>query len=276
MNISAQDVNKLRQQTGVGMMDCKKALVEAEGDFDKAIELLRKKGQKVSAARADRNTQEGSVFTAHTPDHTRAVIAALGCETDFVAKNEEFQAIGTKIAALALAQQPAGLTELLALELEGKPVQEALEELMGKMGEKIALASYKELSSDQAVSYIHTGGKLGVLVALSGTTSDASMAAGKDVAMQIAAMKPLGVSKDNIDEATIERELSIAREEVRAQGKPEEMIDRIAQGKLQKFFKENTLLAQPFVKDSNMSVEQYLQSIAKDLTVTAFERVSVV
>ncbi len=275
MAITAQEVNKLRQMTGAGMMDCKKALVEAEGDFDKAIEILRKKGQKLSEKRADRETKEGSVFVRVSDDGTTAHLIAFTCETDFVAKNEDFQSLGNEIADAALANNPADLAALNALSLDGQSVEDKVTELLGKIGEKLAVTAYETISGEKVASYIHSNGKLGVLVAMTGA-GDADVAdAGKDVGMQIAAMNPVALDKDGVDPTTIEKEIEIGRDQARQEGKPEAILDKIAQGKLQKFFKENTLLSQSFVKEPKQSVAQYLDSVNKGLTVSAFKRVSI-
>ncbi|OEK01979.1 translation elongation factor Ts [Roseivirga sp. 4D4] len=275
MAITAQEVNKLRQMTGAGMMDCKKALVEAEGDFDKAIEILRKKGQKLSEKRADRETKEGSVFVRVSEDGTNAHLVAFTCETDFVAKNEDFQSLGNEIADAALANNPADLAALNALSLGDLTVEAKVTELLGKIGEKLAVTAYETISGEKVASYIHSNGKLGVLVAMTGA-GDADVAdAGKDVGMQIAAMNPVALDKDGVDSAVVEKEIEIGRDQARQEGKPEAILDKIAQGKLQKFFKENTLLSQAFVKEPKQSVAQYLDSVNKGLTVTAFKRVSI-
>ena len=275
--ISAQDINQLRKQTGAGMMDCKKALTEAEGDFEKAIEILRKKGQKISAARADRTTAEGIVLAKTNNANNYGVVLSLSCETDFVAKNEIFQQLGQTILEAAFIHQPNTREDLLRLSLEGGlTIQEKITELMGKMGEKIAITAYSTLSSETVVSYMHMGHKLGVLVGLQGSHTPQVIEAGKNVAMQIAAMNPLAVDKSGIDTATVDRELAIAKEQARNEGKPEMMLDKIAQGRLNKFFKDNTLLDQPFVKNNGLTIAQYLASVATDLTVITFERVSIV
>ncbi|MBO6494677.1 translation elongation factor Ts [Roseivirga sp.] len=275
MAITATDVNKLRQMTGAGMMDCKKALVEADGDFDKAIEILRKKGQKLSEKRADRETKEGSVFVRTSEDKTSAIIISFTCETDFVAKNDDFQSLGNEIADAAMANKPADLAALNELSLGELTVQAKVTEYIGKIGEKLAVNHYETLTSEQVASYIHSNGKLGVLVALTGTGGNDVAEAGKDVGMQIAAMNPVAVDKDGVDQATIEKEVEIGKEQARAEGKPEQIIEKIAMGKLNKFFQENTLLSQPFVKDSKQSVQQYLDSVNKGMTVTEFKRVAI-
>ncbi|MEJ1238464.1 translation elongation factor Ts [Chryseolinea sp. T2] len=273
--ISAQDVNKLRQMTGAGMMDCKKALTEAEGDFDKAIEILRKKGQKVSASRSDRDAKEGSVFVKASDDKKEAVLIALNCETDFVAKNEEFQALGKLIVDTAFSNKPASKDALLSIKVGELTLNDRIVELVGKIGEKIEVSEYVHMKGEAVVSYIHAGSKLGVLVSLKGVNGKDVTDAGKDVGMQIAAMNPLGVDDKSVDKTIIEKELEIAKAQILAEGKPENMVEKIAQGKLQRFFKDNTLLAQPFVKDNSKTVAQYLDSVTKGLTVAEFKRVAI-
>ena len=274
MAITAKDVNKLRQMTGAGMMDCKKALVEAEGDFDKAVEILRKKGQKISASRSDRETNEGTVFVKTSDDNKEAVMLSLNCETDFVAKNEEFQSVGNAILDAAFQNKPANVEELQKFKVGDLTIQEKLTELVGKIGEKIDIGTYETLSSEMVVSYIHAGSRLGVLVALENVGGDAEEA-GRDIGMQIAAMKPAALDKEEVDQATIDRELEIGRDQARSEGKPDNIIEKIAQGKLHKFIKENTLVNQAFVKDPGMTVAQYLDSVNKGMKVVAFKRVSV-
>tara|TARA_R110001592_G_C13163830_1_gene749192 strand:+ start:2322 stop:3152 length:831 start_codon:yes stop_codon:yes gene_type:complete len=275
MAITAKEVNQLRQMTGAGMMDCKKALVESEGDFDKAIEILRKKGQKLSEKRADRATSEGAVYVRSSEDGSEAILIAFTCETDFVAKNGDFQALGNEIADAAIANKPADLEALNALSLGNISVQDKVTELLGKIGEKLEVSVYEKLSADQVVSYIHSTGKLGVLVALTGVGSADVAEAGKDVGMQIAAMNPVAVDKDGVDSSVIEKEIEIGKDIARQEGKPEAMLDKIAEGKLNKFFKENTLLSQAFVKDPKVNVQQYLDSVNKGLTVSTFKRVAI-
>ena len=276
MAISAKDVNKLRQMTGAGMMDCKKALVEADGDFDKAIELLRKKGQKVSAARAEREATEGAVFAKTNNDNSEGVIVALNCETDFVAKNEEFLKMGEDITSIAFEKNPGSKEELLKLQLGDKSIEEKITEMIGKIGEKIEVSEYTRVKGEAVVPYIHAGNKLGVLVALSNASANGEvLEAGKDVGMQIAAMNPVAVDKEGVDSSIVEKEMEIGREQARAEGKPDNIVDKIAQGKLQKFYKENTLLHQQFVKDSSLTVSQYLDNVSKGMTVKEFKRVSV-
>ncbi|MBK6263623.1 elongation factor Ts [Marivirga sp. S37H4] len=275
MAITAQEVNKLRKMTGAGMMDCKKALVEADGDFDKAIENLRKKGQKLSEKRADRETTEGTIFIKTNADETEAFLISLTCETDFVAKNEDFQKMGNTIINLVTEHKPADLDALKALPLDGLTVQEKLVELIGKIGEKLEISDYEKISGEKVVSYVHAGSKLGVLVALKNTGSSDANAVGRDVAMQIAAMNPVALDKDGVDSSIIEKEIEIGKETARQEGKPEEMLEKIAQGKLNKFFKENTLLSQAFVKDNKLTIAQYLDSANKGMTVSEFKRVAI-
>ena len=273
--ISAQDVNKLRTMTGAGMMDCKKALTESDGDFEKAIEILRKKGQKVSASRSDRDAKEGSVFIKVSDDKKEAVLIALNCETDFVAKNEEFQNLGKLIAETAFAKKSATKEALLAEQAGGLTINEKITELVGKIGEKLEVSSFIHMKGEAIVPYIHSGSKLGVLVSLKGVNGKDVTDAGKDIGMQIAAMNPVAVSESDVDKTLIEKELEIAKAQILAEGKPGHMVEKIAQGKLNKFFKESTLLPQTFVKDNSKTVAQYLDSVTKGLTVAEFKRVSI-
>ena len=274
VKISAADVKKLREMTGAGMMDCKKALTEAEGDFDKAIEFLRKKGQKLSVKRADRSAKEGVVLAVVSDDHTKGVIVRLGCETDFVAKNDDFVGLAQEFANIALAEFPATIDELLALPYaDGLTIGEKVIERLGVIGEKVEISSYERLAAGQVAPYIHMGNKAGVLVGLNLDNAD-FYDAGRDVAMQVAAMRPVAVDKDGVDQTIIEKEIEIGKEQARNEGKPEAILEKIALGKLNKFFKENTLLNQQFVKDSKQSVSQYLQGFDKELTVTDFKHVT--
>lgn len=273
--ISAQDVNKLRQMTGAGMMDCKKALTEAGGDFDKAIEVLRKKGQKVSASRSDRDAKEGSVFVKVSDDKTEAVLIALNCETDFVAKNDEFQNLGKLIAEKAFQEKPADKAALLNLKADNLTLNDKIVDLVGKIGEKIEVSEYIYMKGEAVVPYIHAGAKLGVLVSLKGVNGKDVTEAGKDVGMQIAAMNPVAVDEKSVDRTVVDKELEIAKAQILAEGKPANMVDKIAQGKLQKFFKDSTLMHQAFVKDSSKTVAQYLDTVTKGLTVAEFKRVSI-
>ena len=273
--IAAQDVNKLRQMTGAGMMDCKKALTEANGDFEKAIEILRKKGQKVSASRSDKDAKEGSVFVKVSDDKKEAVLIALNCETDFVAKNEEFQNLGKLIAETAFKHKPANKEALLNLKAGDLTINDKIVELVGKIGEKVEVSEYIHMKGEVVVPYIHAGSKLGVLVSLKGINGKDVTDAGKDIGMQIAAMNPVAVDEKSVDKTVIEKELEIAKAQILAEGKPENMVEKIAQGKLQKFFKESTLLHQAFVKDNSKTVAQYLDTVSKGLTVAEFKRVTI-
>ena len=273
--ITAQDVNKLRTMTGAGMMDCKKALTEADGDFEKAIEILRKKGQKVSASRSDRDAKEGSVFIKVSNDSKEAMLIALNCETDFVAKNDAFQELGKLIVETAFAKKSATKEALMAEKAGDLTLQDKITELVGKIGEKLEVSTYVHMKGEAIVPYIHSGSKLGVLVSLKGVNGKDVTEAGKDVGMQIAAMNPVAVDEKSIDPAIIAKELEIAKAQIIAEGKPENMVDKIAAGKLNKFFKESTLLPQSFVKDNTKTVAQYLDSVTKGLTVAEFKRVAI-
>lgn len=273
--ITAQDVNKLRSMTGAGMMDCKKALTEANGDFEKAIEILRKKGQKVSASRSDKDAKEGSVFVKTSDDKKEAVLIALNCETDFVAKNEEFQSLGKLIAETAFNKKSASKEVLLAESVGSLTINEKITELVGKIGEKIEVKEFVRMTGEAVVPYIHAGSKLGVLVSLKGVNGKDVTDAGKDVGMQIAAMNPVAIDEKSVDKTVIEKELEIAKAQILAEGKPENMVDKIAQGKLNKFFKDNTLVHQLFVKDNSKTIAQYLDSVSKGLTVAEFKRIAI-
>ncbi len=261
--------------TGAGMMDCKKALTEADGDFDKAIEILRKKGQKVSASRSDKEAKEGSVFIKVSDDKKEAVLIALNCETDFVAKNDEFQALGKLIADTAFARKPATKEALLQEKAGDLTINDRITELVGKIGEKLEISEYVRMQGEAIVPYIHAGSKLGVLVSLKGVNGKDVTDAGKDVGMQIAAMNPVAVDEKSVDKSVIEKELEIAKAQILAEGKPQNMVEKIAQGKLQKFYKESTLVHQIFVKDNSKTVAQYLDSVSKGLAVADFKRVSI-
>jgi len=274
MAITASQVNELRKATGAGMMDCKKALQENDGDMQAAIDYLRKKGQKISDKRSDRESNEGFVIALTSDDNKKGVVVELNCETDFVAKNADFVALAEKFANVAMSNFPADKEALLACELDGSTIKDVLLDNMAKIGEKIEIGNYATLEAENVVSYIHAGNKIGVLVGLT-VGGDAASNAGKDAAMQIAAMNPMAVNKDGIAQEAIDRELEIAKEQILAEGKPEHMVEKIAQGKLGKFFKENTLLSQPFVKDSSMSVEKMLKSVDTNLTVIAFRRLGI-
>ncbi len=271
--ITAADVNKLRQITGAGMMDCKKALAEAEGDFEKAIDYLRKKGQKVAANRADREAKEGYIIAQTNAEGTKGYLVAISCETDFVAKNQDFVNFAQGILDVAIANNPADAEALKALPFDGATVNDKVFDMVGKIGEKIELSRYEMIEAPKVIAYNHPGNRLASMVGLSSATAPES--AGKDVAMQIAAMSPVAIDKGDVDSATIERELEIAKEQIRAEGKPEEMIEKIAAGKLNKFYQESTLLNQSFIKEDKKSVGQYLDSVEKGLTVSVFKRVQI-
>ena len=269
-NISASDVGKLRKQTGSGMMDCKKALVEANGDFDLAVDILRKKGQKVAAKRADRQAMEGVVIAKNNDANSKAILISLNCETDFVAKNEDFIAIAQDILDTAVSADLSSAEAIHDLKLSnGMTVAEKVLEQTGVIGEKIEISA--QLIEDvQVSSYIHAGNRLATLVGFNATTD---LQVARDVAMQVAAMNPLAVDKDGIDQETIDRELEIAKDLARQEGKPEEMLEKIAFGRLNKFYKENTLLNQAFIKDGKKTVAQYLKDQHDSLSVTCFKRV---
>ncbi|SFD98343.1 translation elongation factor Ts [Thermophagus xiamenensis] len=272
MAITAADVSKLRKMTGAGMMDCKKALQEAGGDFDKAVEVIRKKGMAVASKRADREASEGVVLSKVSSDARKGALLVLNCETDFVAKNDSFVALAQSILDLALEKGANTLDEVKALELDGVPVKDVITEQIGVIGEKLELAAFEVIEAESVISYIHPGNKLATIVGFNKANIENQMA--KDVAMQVAAMAPVAVDRDSVPQDIVEKELEIGKEMARNEGKPEEMLDRIAQGRLGKFFKENTLLEQAFVKDNKMSIKQYLQSADKELTVTGFKRFS--
>lgn len=275
MGISAADVKALRDKTGAGMMDCKKALVEADGNIEKAIELLRKKGQKLSAKRADREANEGVVIAQVSECGKKGIVIKLSCETDFVSKNEEFVAFAQKIADSAISLFSATKEELLASDFGGITLGDKITEYVGVIGEKVELANYETIEGELVVPYIHMGYRAGVVVALNKAGDDV-VDAGKNVAMQVAAMKPIALDKDGIDASVIEKEIEIGMEQARRDGKPEAMLERIAQGKLGKFYKENTLLNQVYVKNNKQNIAQYLQSVGKDLTATGFKHVKLV
>lgn len=267
--ITAAEVNKLRKTTGAGMMDCKKALVEANGDFELAIEILRKQGQKVAAKRADRESTEGAAIAVVNADHTEGAVIVLGCETDFVGKNESFVNLAKELADRAL--QSSSKEELLNADFGGITVAEKLIEQTGVIGEKIELAAFEKISAPYVGSYIHSG-KIATIVGLSAKVDGAEEVA-KDVAMQAAAMNPIALNEEGVDQSVIDKEIEIAKDQLRQEGKPEAMLDKIAQGKLQRFFKDNTLVNQDFIKDSKMSVAKYVKSIG-DVEVTGFKRVA--
>jgi len=272
MAITAADVNKLRQQTGAGMMDCKKALEESNGDFEAAIDFLRKKGAKVAANRQDRDAKEGVVLAKTSADNTSAVVVSVNCETDFVAKNADFIQFAESVAAIALSKKPGTIDELKALPYNNDiTVGDKFMEQVGKIGEKIDIGYYNLINAPRVVGYIHPGNRLAVAIGFNKNVSDE---VAKNIAMQAAAMAPVAIDKDDVDQTIINRELDIARETTRAEGKPEDMVEKIAQGKLNKFYKESTLLNQEYFIDNKLTVRQYLQSVEKDLTVSALKRYS--
>jgi len=275
VSISAADVNKLRQQTGAGMMDCRKALVESEGDFEKAIDWLRAKGQKVAANRSDREAKEGVAIAKASADNKYGVIVNLSSETDFVAKNQDFIDFAQQVAETALNSGVQTIDELKAIDLGGNTVGDRLMEMVAKIGEKIDITRFEHVSAETVVPYIHGNFRIGVLVGMNKAASEQIIAAGKDVAMQIAAMNPIAVDAEGVSPETVERERAIAIEQIVAEGKPTDMAEKIAAGKINKFFKDNTLLPQAFVKDNGKTVGDYLKSVEGDLTVTAFKRVAI-
>jgi elongation factor Ts len=270
VTITASDVNKLRTTTGAGMMDCKKALTETNGDFEAAIDLLRKKGQKVAANRGDRDAKEGKAIAK--TNGTRGIIISLNCETDFVAINEDFGKTAETMANIALEKAPADHDALLALPYEGTmTIAEKVLEMVGRIGEKIQIARYEQIAAAKVVAYNHPGNKFACIVGFNKEVSDE---VAKNIAMQVTSMAPVAVDKGDVDTSMLERELDIAREQVRAEGKPEDMVEKIAQGKLNKFYKESTLLNQEYIKDAKKTIRQYLQDSDKELTVTGFKRVA--
>ncbi len=272
MAITAADVSKLRKSTGAGMMDCKKALTEAEGDFEKAVEIIRKKGQAIANKRADREATEGVVLAKVTEDNKKGAMLVLNCETDFVAKNESFVAFAASILDAALAADATDLEAVKALELNGRPVQEQITEQTGVIGEKLDLSFFDKVSAESVVAYIHPGNKLATLVGFNQAGVDAQV--GKDVAMQAAAMAPVALNADSVPADVKEKELEIGKEMARNEGKPEAMLEKIAMGRLNKFYKESTLLEQAFVKDNKISIKQYLDNTSKGLTAVDFKRFS--
>ena len=271
MKITASEVNKLRQATGAGMMDCKNALVEAEGDFDLAVENLRKKGQKVAAKRADRDSAEGAVLARVNAENTAAVLVSVNCETDFVAKNDSYLALANSILDVALNQ--TSLEGLLAADLGGMTVAEKLIEQTGVIGEKIEIGGFERIEDAFVGYYIHAGNRIATIVGLSAPIDDAAEVA-KNVAMQAAAMNPLALNEDGVDASVIEKEIEIAKDQLRLEGKPEAMLDNIAKGKIKRFFKDNTLVNQDYIKDNKQSVAQYVKSVDTELTVTNFRRLA--
>ena len=266
--ITASEVNALRKQTGAGMMDCKNALVEANGDIEKAVDILRKKGQKVAAKRADREASEGVVISASNGQF--GALIALNCETDFVAKNDSFISLAWSFLDIAMSNKPANIEALKVCTLNNMTIEDKIIEQTGVIGEKLDLSSYEIVESPHVSAYIHGGNRLATLVGLSSSVDEQI---GKDIAMQVAAMNPIALNEDSVPQSIKDNELDVAKDLARQEGKPEEMLERIASGRLKKFFKENTLLNQDFIKESKISVSQYLNNIEKDLTVTNFKRI---
>ena len=274
MAITAADVNKLRQQTGAGMMDCKNALVEANGDFETAIDILRKKGQKIAAKRGDNDAREGLIIAQASADGKSGVILTLNCETDFVAKNDGYRALVQSLVDIALNNMPSSIDDLKALKYDDRlTVDEKITEQIGVIGEKLDLSNYSTIKADKVVAYNHPGNQLATLVGLN-SGSETAEDAGKQVAMQVAAMNPIALNKDGVDARTIEREIEVGKELAIQEGKPVDMAEKIAMGRLNKFFQENTLLSQAFVRDNKLTVADFLSSSEKDLTVTDFRRFS--
>jgi len=271
--ITAADVNKLRKQTGAGMMDCKNALVENDGDFEKAIDFLRKKGQKVAAKRSDRDASEGVVLSKVSADNSFGAVITLNCETDFVAKNDDFVAFTATVLDAAIENKAKSIDELKAIKIDGATVEELITDQVGKIGEMIKIGDYSCLEGAYIKSYIHNGNRIATLVEMSKSV-DGIDEVSKDVAMQVAAMNPVALTKDNVDKEVIDRELEIAKDQIRQEGKPEHMLEKIAAGKLNKFFKESTLLSQDFIKNSKINVETYVKELDADLTVSNFKRFS--
>ena len=271
--ITAADVNKLRTMTGAGMMDCKKALVEADGDFEAARDILRKHGQKIADKRAENETSEGLVLVNVSEDGTNGKLVALACETESVAKVANFRELAQQILDTAVRTNAGTKEDLLAATAaDGLTVQEHVTDLMGKIGEKLDV-TYATLTAEKVASYVHSDSKKGVLVGLKNVGSADTAEVGRDVAMQIVAMKPVAVDKDGVDSATVEREIEVGKEQARAEGKPEAMLEKISQGKLNKFYKDNTLLNQEFVKDNSKTIAQLLDGTSKGMTVSDFKRV---
>ena len=271
-NITAADVNKLRQTTGAGMMDCKKALVESDGDFEKAIDYLRKKGQKVASNRSDRVANDGLVLAKISADSKKAIIVLVSCETDFVAKSADFTKFSNDVLNFAIEKTPKTVEELRTSNLNDRTVAENLTDLIGKIGEKMEVASYEVIEAAKTFAYNHPGNRLGTIVGFNKDNVANLEQIGKEIAMQIAAMNPVAVDKDDVDQKTIDREIEIGKEQARQEGKPEDMLEKIALGKLNKFFKERTLLNQDFVRDTKKTVGQYLAEADKELKVTTFKR----
>jgi elongation factor Ts len=271
--ITASDVNKLRQDTGAGMMDCKNALVEAAGDIGKATDLLRKQGQKIAAKRGGRDANEGYIIAKTSDDGTMGIVLTLNCETDFVARTEDFQDYANTIADTALSNGVDSIDGLKSAQVNGSTIQEGITDMSGKIGEKIELARYEIIKSELVVAYNHPGNRLATIIGLS-KSGDEVAEAGKNVSMQIAAMNPVAIDKEDVDQSIIDREIEIGKEQARESGKPEEILEKIALGKLGKFFKENTLLNQSYVRDNKKTIRQYLEETDRELKVTSYNRLA--
>lgn len=270
--IKAADVAKLRKTSGAGMMDCKRALQESDGDFDKAIDVLRKRGKKIAGKRADREASEGIIIAQTSDDTKMGIILVLNCETDFVAKNKQFVELAQSIVNLAIENIPSDIDALKQLQLKKTSVADTIVEQIGTIGEKLELSFYDKIQATKVIAYNHPGNKLATLVGLN--KDNVEMQVGKDVAMQVAAMNPVAIDKDDIPAKIIDKELEIGKEQARTEGKPDNIIEKIALGKLNKFYKESTLLNQQFIKDNKKTIRQYLQENDKELTVTTFKRFS--
>lgn len=270
MAITAADVNKLRKQTGLGLMDCKNALVESDGDFDKAIELLRKKGQKIAAKRGENEASEGYVIAKSTSDGKAGINLVLNCETDFVAKNSDFTSFVNRIADLALENLPESKEDLMNLDMDGRSVGDTIQDQMGKIGEKLEVSEYGMIKDECVFGYNHPGNRTAALVGINVVNEDVA----KDIAMQIAAMNPVAIDETGVPEDVKQKELEIGKEQAIEEGKPAELAEKIAFGKLNKFYKEKTLLKQEFIKENKKTVGQYLGEVDKNLKVSAFKLIS--
>ncbi len=272
MGIKAADVAKLRNMTGAGMMDCKKALTETDGDFDAAVDLLRKKGQKIASKRADRDATEGAVLAGVSADNKNASLIVLNCETDFVAKNDDFVKFAKAILDVAIENKPASIDELKELEVNGKKIADEITNQTGVIGEKIELSGFENITAEHVVAYVHQGNQLATIAGFNQADIDEQVA--KDIAMQIASMSPIAIDKADIAQEVIDKEIEIGKDQAIQEGKPAEMAEKIAMGRLNKFYKESTLLNQQFVKDNKVTIKDYLNQSSKGLTVTSFKRVS--
>ncbi len=278
MSFTIASINTLRKKTGAGIMDCKKALKASSGDFEKAVAFLRKQGKKILESRSDRNTKEGAIFIDMNNDNTLGVMIALGCETDFVAKNSDFQALGKWITSVIIQhfKPNSNIDTILAIKQDEITVQEKIIDIMGKIGEKITLNSYEFIQDEMVIPYLHTGNTIGTLVGIQGGKNvEDIIQVGQNIAMQIAAMHPIAIDRYDVDKDLMQKEFDIAKAQAQKEGKPEVIIEKIAQGRVNKFLQENTLLNQSFVQDSTLSVKKYLQKIGKDIKITAFKRLSI-